>query len=90
MIVDPNYKLLNNNKCTLIVSKGVEMQLGKFTEQSRFCLQEAQKLALSREHQRVLPEHLLGQMLSEKQGVICKIITSAYGDLDKIELLINE
>ena len=90
MIVDPNYKVLNNNKCTLIVSKGVEMQLGKFTEQSRFCLQEAQKLALSREHQRVLPEHLLGQMLSEKQGIICKIITSAYGDLDKIELLIND
>ncbi len=65
------------------------MNLEKFTNQSNMCLQEAQKTALSLSHQRLLPEHLLDQMLKDRNGLPCKIIEMAKGDIEKIEKLVT-
>ena len=61
------------------------MDFENFTEQSKRCFQEGNKLARSYNHQRLSNEHLLMQLLKESTGIIKKMILLVKGDIDKIE-----
>ena len=61
------------------------MDFENFTEQSKRCFQDADKLARSYGHQRLCAEHILMQILKESSGIINKMITLVKGDINKIE-----
>ena len=61
------------------------MDFENFTEQSKRCFQEGNKLARSYSHQRLSTEHLLMQLLKESTGIIQKMILLVKGDINKIE-----
>ncbi|MBI5552694.1 MAG: ATP-dependent chaperone ClpB [Desulfobacterales bacterium] len=50
------------------------MRLDKFTIKSQELIQHAQSLAAQQHHQQIEPEHLLGAMLAEKEGVARAIL----------------
>ena len=50
------------------------MQLDKFTMKSQEALQEAQRLAQSKGHQQIEPEHLLHVMVSQPDGVVPAVL----------------
>jgi len=50
------------------------MRLDKFTIKSQELIQNAQNLAARQHHQQIEPEHLLGAMLAEKEGVAQAIL----------------
>ena len=64
------------------------MNLDNFTEQATYCLQKAHNFASSLAHQRLLPEHLLSQLLKEPNGLPSRIIELAKGDRNKLEILL--
>ena len=66
------------------------MDLENFTEQSKICLQEMKKLARTRSHQRLFPEHLLMQILKESSGIVSKMLELISGDINKIQSLTIE
>lgn len=74
----------------LLSSRGLLMELENFTEQSKKCLQGAEKLARSQKHQILYPEHLLLQLLKESSGLIVKILKLITSDVKKIEILARE
>ncbi len=59
------------------------MDFEKYTERSRGFMQSAQTLASRSAHQRLTPEHLLGVMLDDGQGLTANLIGAAGGDADK-------
>lgn len=61
------------------------MDLNKFTDRARALLQEAQTNAISNNHQRLLPDHLLAAILADQDGLGRNLITSAGGDVAAIE-----
>jgi len=63
------------------------MDFENFTEQSKRCFQEGDKLARRYSHQRLSTEHLLMQLLKEPTGIIQKMILLVKGDINKIEEL---
>ena len=56
------------------------MNIEKFTERSQGFIQSAQGLAQRRNHQRLMPEHLLKILLDDKEGLAANLIRSAGGD----------
>jgi ATP-dependent Clp protease ATP-binding subunit ClpB len=60
------------------------MNIEKYTEKSRQILQLAQNLAVSMNHQRILPEHLLQSLLEDDDNLITKIIEYCNGNLELI------
>ena len=56
------------------------MNIEKFTERSQGFVQAAQGLAQRRNHQRLMPEHLLKILLDDKEGLAANLIRSAGGD----------
>jgi ATP-dependent Clp protease ATP-binding subunit ClpB len=46
------------------------MKLDKFTLKAQEALQEAQSLARRRDHQEILPEHILGALLAQQEGLV--------------------
>jgi ATP-dependent Clp protease ATP-binding subunit ClpB len=55
-------------------AKELYMRLDKFTIKSQELIQQAQSLAAQQHHQQIEPEHLLGAMLAEKEGVAQAIL----------------
>jgi ATP-dependent Clp protease ATP-binding subunit ClpB len=60
--------------------EGDGMNIEKFTERSQGFIQAAQGLAQRRNHQRLMPEHLLKILLDDKEGLAANLIRSANGD----------
>ena len=58
------------------------MNLERYTEKTQSILQTAQTLALSRGHQKFLPEHLLSAMLSDQDGFAQKLISFCDGNVE--------
>ncbi|HLZ64802.1 MAG TPA: ATP-dependent chaperone ClpB [Aliidongia sp.] len=56
------------------------MNIEKFTERSQGFIQAAQGLAQRRNHQRLMPEHLLKTLLDDNEGLAANLIRSAGGD----------
>ena len=63
------------------------MNFENFTDQAKLCLQEVEKLARTHRHQRLYPEHLLMQILTEASGIVPKMISLVNGDINKIMIL---
>ena len=63
------------------------MDIKNFTEQSKLCFQEVEKLARNSSHQRLVPEHLLMQVLKESSGIVSKMLTLVNSDVKKIKSL---
>ena len=58
------------------------MNLERYTEKTQSILQTAQTLALSLDHQKFLPEHLLSAMLSDQDGLTQKLISFCDGNVE--------
>jgi ATP-dependent Clp protease ATP-binding subunit ClpB len=58
------------------------MNLERYTEKTQSLLQRAQTLALSKSHQKFLPEHLLAAMLDDVDGFTAKIISLCDGNVE--------
>jgi ATP-dependent Clp protease ATP-binding subunit ClpB len=56
------------------------MDFEKFTERSRAFIQQAQGLAVRRNHQQLTPIHLLKSLLDDKEGLAANLIRAAGGD----------
>ncbi len=56
------------------------MDFEKLTDRVKGFLNAAQSVAMNREHQRLLPEHLLKAMLDDKEGLAASLIQRAGGD----------
>ena len=56
------------------------MNIEKFTERSQGFIQAAQGLAQRRNHQRLMPDHLLKILLDDKEGLAANLIRNAGGD----------
>ncbi len=63
------------------------MNIEKYTEKSKQIIQLAQNLALANNHQRILPQHLLKELLADDDHLIIKLIE--YCDAN-YELIIAE
>ena len=65
------------------------MDLNKFTERAKGFVQNAQSLAISENHQRLLPDHLLKALISDDQGLAANLISKSGGNVDEIALFLN-
>ena len=65
------------------------MNFDQFTEKSREILQEAQALALRRNHQKFVPEHVLAAMLDDKEGFTERLIVASGGNANTVRAKIN-
>ena len=65
------------------------MDLNKFTERAKGFVQNAQSLAISENHQRLLPDHLLKSLTSDDQGLAANLISKSGGNVDEISLFLN-
>ena len=50
------------------------MKIDKFTVKAQEALQEAQAVARKRDHQEVLPEHLLAALLGQQDGIVAPLL----------------
>lgn len=66
------------------------MNLEKFTDRSQGFLQEAEKYAVRRNHQFLLPAHLLHVMLEDKEGLAAKLLNSANNNADLVHSRVLE
>ncbi len=56
------------------------MDFDRFTEKSKSLLQQAQTLAMRRDHQSLEPEHLLKCILEDEDAIAARLIQAAGGD----------
>src|SRR6202047_2648725 len=56
------------------------MEMEKYTDRAKGCLQSAQTMALRRGHQRLTPEHRLKVLLEDAEGLCANLIRAAGGD----------
>jgi ATP-dependent Clp protease ATP-binding subunit ClpB len=56
------------------------MKLDKFTVKAQEALQESQAVARKRDHQEILPEHLLAALLAQKDGLVAPILQRIGAD----------
>ncbi len=61
------------------------MNIERYTEKSRQLLQNAQTLALSSGHQKLLPEHLLSCLLGDPDDLAEKLISNCGANFDLIQ-----
>ncbi len=66
------------------------MQYDKFTMKSQEALQEAQKLAQSKNHQQIEPEHLLKVLLSDDTGIVPSILKKMGVSIQAIEAELDQ
>ncbi len=58
------------------------MNIERFTQKSQEILQSAQTLALSLNHQKFLPQHLLKAMLQDSEGLVKKLIVNCDANFE--------
>ena len=61
------------------------MDFEKYTERARGFVQSAQSLALTRNHQKLTPEHLLKALIDDEEGLAGNVIKRAGGDPQQAE-----
>ena len=66
------------------------MNFDQFTDKAKSTLQAAQTLALSRNHQRFLPEHILSALLDDPDGVADSLLQAAGGKVARITDQVKE
>ena len=66
------------------------MDFEKLTTRSRELIQDVSKLAASRKHQYISPEHLLSVLLNDKSGQIDELISKSGGNISQIRQRVEE
>lgn len=66
------------------------MDFEKLTTRSRELIQDVIKLAASRKHQYISPEHLLAVLLNDKSGQIDELINKSGGNISQIRHQLHE
>ena len=66
------------------------MKLDKFTVKAQEALQEAQSVARKRDHQEILPEHLLSALLAQQDGLVAPLLQRVGADLNLLNARIAE
>lgn len=66
------------------------MQIDKFTMKSQEAIQEAQRLAQSKGHQQLEPEHLLHAMLQQSDGIIPAVLKKMGVNVQTLLSAVNE
>jgi len=61
------------------------MNTEKFTDRARGFLQAAQTLAQTRNHQRLVPEHVLKVLIDDPEGLASTLVQSAQGNVQLIQ-----
>ncbi|HEX9603959.1 MAG TPA: Clp protease N-terminal domain-containing protein, partial [Myxococcales bacterium] len=56
------------------------MKLDKFTVKAQEALQEAQSIARRRDHQEILPEHVLAALLAQQDGLVAPLLQRIGAD----------
>ena len=60
------------------------MGFENYTDRAKGMIENAQYKAMSLQHQRLLPEHLLGVLLDDSEGMAANLIRTAAGDPAKV------
>jgi ATP-dependent Clp protease ATP-binding subunit ClpB len=67
------------------------MDFTKFTDESKYLINDSQNKTIENNNQQIMPEHLLKVMFDKKKEMFYEITKIANGDFDKInDLLINK
>lgn len=66
------------------------MNFDRYTEKTKSVLQQAQTLAMRRDHQSLEPEHLLRCMLDDEDRMTAKLIDAAGGDSKTLGKAVDE
>lgn len=61
------------------------MNLNKFTQRSIDAISYAQQMAQSEGHPQITPEHLLGALLQQDDGIAVQLLKKAGVDVDRVE-----
>ncbi len=61
------------------------MNLNNFTQKSIEAIQDAQKLAISRNHQNVDVEHLIYSLISDNEGLVVNILNQTVGNIAQLK-----
>lgn len=61
------------------------MDISKYTERAQGFLQNAQMEALKRQHQRLLPEHMLKVLMDDTDGMAAALIKATGGDAKRVK-----
>jgi len=61
------------------------MDLSKYTQRAQGFLHNAQMDALKRQHQRLLPEHMLKVLMDDTEGMAASLIQAAGGDARRVK-----
>ncbi|HEX9577995.1 MAG TPA: Clp protease N-terminal domain-containing protein, partial [Myxococcales bacterium] len=61
------------------------MKLDKFTVKAQEALQEAQAIARKRDHQEILPEHLLAALLAQQDGLVPPLLQRIGADVGLVQ-----
>ncbi len=62
------------------------MNLEKYSERVRGFIQSAQTMALSRNHQQFIPEHILKVLVDDDEGLAASLIERAGGNVRDVKL----
>ncbi|MDD3181873.1 MAG: ATP-dependent chaperone ClpB [Alphaproteobacteria bacterium] len=65
------------------------MDISKYTERAQGFIQNAQMEALKRQHQRLVPEHLLKAMLDDNEGMAAGLIQASGGNTKQVTQDVN-
>jgi ATP-dependent Clp protease ATP-binding subunit ClpB len=66
------------------------MKLDKFTVKAQEALQDAQAVARKRDHQEILPEHLLAALLAQKDGLVPPLLQRVGADLNLVNQRLDQ
>src|SRR6266481_721249 len=66
------------------------MKLDKFTVKAQEALQEAQSVARRRDHQEILPEHVLAALLAQQEGLVAPILQRIGADPSLVQARLED
>jgi ATP-dependent Clp protease ATP-binding subunit ClpB len=66
------------------------MKLDKFTVKAQEALQEAQSIARRRDHQEILPEHLLAALLAQQDGLVAPLLQRIGADPKLVQARLDD
>jgi ATP-dependent Clp protease ATP-binding subunit ClpB len=66
------------------------MDINKFTNISRDIISSAQMLAISKDHQQILPIHLLSSLIDKEQSIITNILSTLGVNIDSLRKVVAQ
>jgi len=66
------------------------MKLDKFTVKAQEALQDAQSIARRRDHQEILPEHVLAALLAQQDGLVAPILQRIGADPSLVQARLED